>query len=134
MAAVTICSDFGAQVDSLSLFRLLIYLPLSGVTECHDLSFFFLMFSFKLALSFSSFTPIKRLFSPSLLSAIRVVSSAYVRLFVFLPPILIPVCHSSSPLFLVRCSANRLNKHGDSRQTCCTPFSILNQQLSHIGF
>ena len=35
-------------------------------------------------------------FSSSLLSDIRVVSSAYVRLFIFLPTILIPACDSSS--------------------------------------
>ena len=38
----------------------------------------------------SSFTFIKRLFSSSSLSAIRVVSSAYLRLLIFLPSILIP--------------------------------------------
>ena len=40
----------------------------------------FWMLSFKLTFSLSSFTFIKRLFSPSSLSAIRVVSSAYLRL------------------------------------------------------
>ena len=39
MAAVTICSDFGAPQNSLSLFPLPIYLPLSDGTRCHDLSF-----------------------------------------------------------------------------------------------
>ena len=43
------------------------------------------MLSFKPAFSLSSFTLIKRLFSSSLLSAIRVVSSAYLRLLIFLP-------------------------------------------------
>ena len=42
------------------------------------------MFSFKPTFSLSSFTFIKRLFSSSSLSAIRVVSSAYLRLLVFL--------------------------------------------------
>jgi len=51
------------------------------------------MLSFKPIFSLSSFTFIKRLFS-SLLSAIRVVSSAYLRLLIFLPAILIPVCAS----------------------------------------
>ena len=46
--------------------------------------------SFKPAFSLSSFTFIKRLFSSSLLYAIRVVSSAYLRLLIFLPAILIP--------------------------------------------
>ena len=47
----------------------------------------------------SLFTLIKRLFSSSSLSAIRVVSSAYVRLLIFLPAILIPACASSRPAF-----------------------------------
>ena len=42
---------------------------------------------FKPNLSLSSFTFIKRLFSASLLSAIRVVSSAYLRLLIFVPAI-----------------------------------------------
>ena len=29
----------------------------------------------------------------------------------------------------MKCSMYRLNKQGDSRQTCCTPFSILNQSV-----
>ena len=37
----------------------------------------------------------------SLISAIRVVSSAYLRLWIFLPAILIPACASSSPAFLI---------------------------------
>ena len=46
--------------------------------------FIFWMLSFNPAFSLSSFTFIKRLLSSSLLSAIRVVSSAYVRLLIFL--------------------------------------------------
>ena len=69
----------------------------------------------------------KRLFSSSLLPAIRVVSSTYLRLLMFLPPILIPACNSFSPVCLMMCSVYRLNKQGDSRQPCHTPFSILNQ-------
>ena len=70
----------------------------------------FLIFSLKPALSLSSFTLIKKLFSSSLLSAIRVVSSAYLKLLMFLLPVLIPVCKSSSPAFLMMCLAYRLNK------------------------
>ena len=44
----------------------------------------FWMLSFKPAFSLSSFTFIKRLFSASSLSAIRVVSSGYLRLLIFL--------------------------------------------------
>ena len=55
------------------------------------------MLNFKSTFSFSFFTFIKRLFSSSWVSAIRVVSSAYLRLMIFLPAILIPACASYSP-------------------------------------
>ena len=99
MAAVTIYGDFGAQENKVShCFHCFpIYLPWSDGTRCHDLSF--LNVSFKPALSFSSFTFIKRLFSSSSLSAIRVVSSTYLKLLIFLQEILIPGCASSSPEF-----------------------------------
>ena len=56
--------------------------------------------SFKLTFSLSSFTFIKRLFSSSSFSAIRVVSSAYLRLLILLPQswfklVLHPVQHFS---------------------------------------
>ena len=56
--------------------------------------FVFWMLSFNPAFSLSSFTFIKRLFGSYSLSSIRVVSSAYLRLLVFLPTILIPACVS----------------------------------------
>ena len=57
--------------------------------------FIFWMLSFKPNFSLSSFTFIKRLFSSSSLSA-RVVSSAYLRLLIFLSATLIPaVLHPS---------------------------------------
>ena len=61
--------------------------------------FVFWMLSFKPAFSLFSFTFNKRLFSYSLLSAIKVVSSTYLRLLVFLLAVLIPACESSSPTF-----------------------------------
>ena len=70
----------------------------------------FSMLSFKQTFSLASFTFIKRLFSSFSLSAIRVVSSAYLRLLIFLPAILIPACVSSSPVFLMMYSAYKLNK------------------------
>ena len=76
----------------------------------------FYMLSFKPTLSLSSFTFLKRLFSSSSLSAIRVVSSAYLRLLIFLPAILIPAYASSSPAFLMMYSAYTLNKQGDNKQ------------------
>ena len=100
MVAVNICSDFGTQENKVChCFHCFpIYLAWSDRTRCQGLHFW--MLSFKPDLSLSSFTFIKRLFSFSLLSAIRVVSSAYLRLLIFLPEILIPVCASYS-IFLV---------------------------------
>ena len=60
----------------------------------------FRMLNFKPAFSLSSFTLIKRLFSSSSLSAIRVISSAYLRLLIFLPAIMIPDWDSASSLYL----------------------------------
>ena len=76
----------------------------------------FWMLSFKPTFSLSSFTFVKRLFSSSSLSAIRVVSSTYLRLLIFLLAILIPACVSSSPAFLMMYSACTLNKQGDNIQ------------------
>ena len=69
----------------------------------------FWLLSFKPTFSLCSF--IKRLFS-SLLSAIRVVSSVYLRLLIFLLAILIPACPSSSPAFHMMYSSYKLNKQG----------------------
>ena len=102
MAAVTICSDFGAPQNQVShCFHCFpIYFPWSDGTRCHDLKFsecWVLSQLFTL-----SFTFIKRLFSSSSLSAIRVVSSAYLRLLIFLPA------------FLMTYSAYKLNKQVDN--------------------
>ena len=72
---------------------------------CHDVMgsntmvFIFWMLSFKPTFSLCSFTFIKRLFSSSSLYAIRMVSSAYLMLLIFLLAILILVCALSSPAF-----------------------------------
>ena len=72
---------------------------------CHDVMgpnamvFIFWMLSFKPTFSLCSFTFIKRLFSSSSLYAIRMVSSAYLMLLIFLLAILIPVCALSSQAF-----------------------------------
>ena len=94
-----------------------------------DMILVFWMLSFKTTFSLSSFTFIKRLFSSSSLFAIRVVSSAYLRLLIFLPTILIPACASSSPAFLMVYSAYKLNKHSDIIQPWHTPFPIWNQSV-----
>ena len=67
--------------------------------------FIFWMLSFEPAFSLSSFI-FKRLFSSTSLSAIRVVSSAHLRLLAFLPAILIPAYASSSPVFHMIYSAS----------------------------
>ena len=77
--------------------------------------FVFWMLSFEPTFSLSSFTFTKKLFS-SLLSAISVVSSAYLRLLIFLLAILIPAYASSSPVFGMMYSACKLNKQGDNIQ------------------
>ena len=91
--------------------------------------FVFWMLSFKPTFSLSSFTFIKRLFSSSFLSAIRVVSPAYLRLLIFLPEILISAYASSSPTFLMMYSAYKLNKQGDNIQPWHTRFPIQNQSI-----
>ena len=82
-------------------------------TELMGLDAMILVFwtlSFKPTFSLFTFTFIKRLFSSSSLSAIRVASSAYLRLLIFLPAILIPACVSSSPVFHMMYSVYKLNK------------------------
>ena len=125
MAAVTICSNFGAQENKVShCFHCFpIYLPWSDGTGCQDLSPW--MLCFKTTFSLSSFTVIKRLFSSSSLSAIRVLSSAYLRSLIFLSALFIPACASSSPVCWMMYSAYKLNKQGDSLQ----PFLIWNQSV-----
>ena len=116
MAAVTICSDFGAQENKVS--HCFHCFP----SICHEemwldaMIFVSWMLSFKPFFSLSSFTFIKRLFSSSLHFAIRVVSSAYLRLLTFLSAILIPACASSSPAIHMMYCVDKLNKQGDSIQ------------------
>ena len=82
--------------------------------------------SFKPAFSLSSFTYIKRLLTSPSLSAIRVISSAYLRLLIFLLEAWIPSCASSSLAFRMMYSAFKLTKQSDNIQPCRTPFPILN--------
>ena len=105
------------------------------VTEPVAIIFVFWMLSLKPAFSLSFFIYIKRLFSSSLLSAIRVVSSAYLRLLIFLLAILIPACDSSILAFCMMYSAYKLNKQGDSIQPWHTPFPVWVQvQIAKLIF
>ena len=123
MAAVTICIDFGAQKNEVWHCSHIFPIYLTQSDGIDAMIFIYWMLSFKLVKN--SFTFIKRFFSSSSLSAIKVVSSAYLRLLMVLPSILIPAHNSSSLAFLMMCSASKLNKQGHNRQPCCTPFSIL---------
>ena len=66
----------------------------------------------------SFFTPLFHLHQDTLssLSAIKVVSSSYLRLLIFLPEVLIPACESPNPTFHMMYSAYKLSKQGDNIQ------------------
>ena len=132
MAADTICSQnlwFWAQENKVSHCFQCFLISWHEVIGPDAMIFIFWMVSFKPAFSLSSFTFIKRLFSSSSLSNIRVVSSVYLRLLIFLPAILIPSCASSSPAFCMMYSAYKLNKQSDSIQPWYTHFPIWNESV-----
>ena len=85
MAAITICSDFGAQRNKVChCFHCFpIYLPWSDGTRCHDLNFLNAEFYARFFTLFL-FTLTRRLLSFSSRSAISVVLSACLRLLIFL--------------------------------------------------
>ena len=94
-------------------------LSISSPSICHELmgpNAMILVLSWVLSqfFSLSPFPFITWLFNASLLSAIRVVSSAYVRLLIFLSAILISACASSSQAFHMMYSAYKLIEQGDS--------------------
>ena len=117
------------------------YVTISIVSTCicHEvmgqdaMMLVFWLLSFKPTFSLFSFTYTNRLFSSSLLSAIKVVSSAYLRLLIFLLATLTPACASSSPAFCRMYSACKLNKYSDSIQPWHTPFPI-GTSLFHVQF
>ena len=89
----------------------------------------FFNLSFKLPFTLSSFTLIKRFFNSSSLPAIRAVSSASLRLLLFLPAILIPAWDLSSLVCHMLYSAYKLNKQVDTIQLCYTSLPNLNQSV-----
>ena len=90
---------------------------------CHEVmgpdsmtSFFVVVVVFQ-ASFFSLLFPLhKWLFSSSSFYTIRVVSSANLRLLIFLLSIMVPACASFSLAFLMMYSAYKLNKQGDNIQ------------------
>ena len=109
-----------------------------SLSICHEMMgpdaiiLVFWMLSFKPAILLSYFTFITRLFSSSSLSAIRMVSSVYLRLLIFLPAALISACASSNLAFHMMYSANKLNEQGDNIQPWHIPFPIWNQSTVHV--
>ena len=84
MAAVINCNDFGAQENKVCHCFLCFPVYLPWVMGPDVMIFVFWMLSLKLALSLSFFTFSKWLFSSFSILAIRVVSSANLRLLTFL--------------------------------------------------
>ena len=79
------------------------YLPWSDGTRCQDLSF--LNAEFQASFFTFLFHPHQEVLLFLFTFCIRVVSSTYLRLLVFLPAILIPACESSSSAFCMKYSA-----------------------------
>ena len=127
IAAVTVHSDFGTQENKVCHCFHCFPSICNEVMGLDATILVFWMLNFKPAFSLSSSNLIKRLFSSCSLSVMRLVSSAYLRLLIFLPAILIPACGSSSPAFCMMYSAYTLSKQDDSIQLRCTPFPIWNQ-------
>jgi len=115
MLAVTICSDFRAQEEEICHYSTFSPSICQEVIGPGAMILGFLLLSFKLAFSLSSFTLIKRLFSSSSLSAIKVILSTYLRLLIFFQAILIPAYNSSNPALHIMCYADKLNKWGDNK-------------------
>ena len=128
MAAITICSDFGAQktkVLTLSTVSPSISHEVMGshamilVFECWILSQ-----PFQSPLSLSSRGSLVLLhFLP------KEWYHLHIRLLLFLSAVLIPACASSSPSFHIMYSTYKLNEQGDNIQPWCTPFPIWNQSV-----
>ena len=90
ISSFIICSDFGAQENTICHWFHFFSFYLPGVLGPDAMILDFSILSFNPAFSLSSFNLIKRLFNSSSLSVIRVVSFAYLRLLIFVLPILIP--------------------------------------------
>ena len=130
IAAITFCSDFGAQENKFCHCSHFIpfYLPWSDGTRCHDLTFL------NVDCQARFFTLIKRLFSSSLVSPIKVVSSAYLRLLMFLLAIFSPPSDSSSPAFHMTYSAYKLNRQATINSLLVLLPQVGNSQFFHVQF
>ena len=95
-------------------------------------SLFFGTLSFKPTFSLSTFTVNVSLFRSSSLYAIKVVSSAYLTLLMFLLAVLIPAFDSSSLTFCMMYSAYNLNKQGGNIKKALT-YSFPNFEPVHCS-
>ena len=126
MAAVTICSDFGAQKNKVS--HCFHWFPIfcQEVMEPDAMILVFWTLSFKPIFSLP-------LSSRGFLVLIHFLPWGWchlnLRLLILFLSILIPAWASSSPAFLMMYSAYKLNKQGDNIQPWCTPFPIWNQSV-----
>ena len=134
---------FWSLKNKICHYSLPIYLPWSDGTRCHNFSFLnveLLLLLLLLLLLFSTllFYLQQELFSSSSFSAIREVSSLYLRLLIFLWAILILASDSSSPafhmmllllllLFSHSVMSNYLRPHG--LQHARLPFSLLSPRV-----
>ena len=118
MVVVTICSDFGASPKIKSLT-----VSIVSPSICHEEmgpdAMIFVFECWVLSQLFHS--PLSLSSRGSLLSAIQVVSSAYLRLLIFLLEILILAYDSSSPAFHMMYFAYKWNKQSDNIQPWYTP-------------
>ena len=129
LAAVAICSDFGAQENKVChCFHCFpIYLPWSDGTTCHDLKFFECwvlsqLFHSRLSLSSRGYLVLLRFLHKGDVICISEVIDIS-------PCNLIPACASSSPAFHMMYSAYKLIKQDENIQPWCTPFPIWNQSV-----
>ena len=97
-------------------------MPWSSFCECWVLRYLF----------HTPVSPSSRGSSVPLHLAIRVISSAYMRLLVFLPELVISICDSSSLAFLMMYSAYMLNKRGDNIQLDVLLPQFGTSQLFHV--
>ena len=112
--------------DTVSTFSLFICHEVMGLDA---IIFIFWMLHFKPDFSTVIFQILQRLLGSSSLSGIKMVSSTYLWLLIFLLAILIPNCDSFSQIFHMMDIAYKLIKQGDNIQPCYTPFPILNQSV-----
>ena len=130
MAAVTICSDFGAQENKVSYCFHCFPSICHEVMEPDVMILVFWMLSFKPAFSFLSFIFIKKLCSSSSLSAIRVVSSAYLRLLIFIIFDDFNIYHEK--FLLEQKSSQRSNKEGIGARPSVRIYIEKTGQKSHL--